>query len=120
MITAIDPFNKKKSEDKNTKSVIIGDENGYIHIMQIEYDISQHDKSYEITSVNFIKSMRTHTSMIKGITYDERLNIIISWSDEGVISINNDYSLVFLNNIDLGVNCEIKTILGKYIFYKDG
>ncbi len=111
MITAIDPFNKKKSEDKNTKSVIIGDENGYIHIMQIEYDISQHDKSYEITSVNFIKSMRTHTSMIKGITYDERLNIIISWSDEGVISINNDYSLVFLNNIDLGVNCEIKTIL---------
>ena len=111
MITAIDPFNKKKSEDKNTKNVIIGDENGYIHIMQIEYEISQHDKSYEIISVYFIKSMRTHISMIKGITYDERLNIIISWSDEGVISINNDYSLVFLNNIDLGVNCEIKKIL---------
>ena len=112
IVTAIEPFIKKKTIDSNQKQkkVFIGDEKGYLHIMVIEYEINQ-NKSYEIKTVKIKQSIKAQNSLIKGITYNERLNIIISWSDEGVISINNDYSLSFLNIIDLGNNIEIKEIL---------
>ena len=82
-----------------------------LHIIQIEYETSTNDKLNDIKIVKIIKSIKAHCSMIKGITYDERLNIIISWSDEGVININNDYSLDYLNIIELGDKYEIKEIL---------
>ena len=112
IVTAIEPFIQKKVTDynKTPKKVLIGDENGYLHLMEIEYDFIQNDKSYEIKSVKIIKSVKAHSSLITGIIYNERLNIIISWSDEGVISINNDYSFNFLNIIDLGTNIKINEI----------
>jgi len=112
VITAIEPFiQKKKIEEKNIKKAFIGDENGYLHLIKIEYEFIEKEKSYEIKSVSLIKSVRAHRSFIKGILYNERLNIIISWSNEGIISINNDYSFNFLNIIDIGDNYDIREIL---------
>ena len=111
IVTAIEPFiQKDKAEDKNYKKVFIGDENGYLHLMKIDYE-SNEKTNYKINSVSILKSVKVHRSFIKGIVYNERLNIIISWSEEGVISINNDYSFNFLNIIDLGNICDIKEVL---------
>ena len=112
IITAIEPFiQKKKIEEKHIKKAFIGDENGYLHLIKIEYEFIEKEKSYEIKSVSLIKSVKAHRSLIKGIIYNERLNIVISWSNEGIISINNDYSFTFLNIIDIGENYDIKEIL---------
>ena len=113
VITSIELFinNNSTFNNKNIKKVFIGDEEGYLHLMEIEYDVNQNEKFYEIKSVIIKKSTKTQNSYIKGINYNERLNIIITWSDKGVISINNVYSFAFLNIIDLGNNIEIKEIL---------
>ena len=78
--------------------------------MKIDFESIEKD-NYKINSVSILKSVKAHRSLIKGIVYNERLNIIISWSEEGVISINNDYSFDFLNIIDLGNIYDIKEIL---------
>ena len=112
IVTAIEPLiEKEKSDENNIKKVFLGDENGYLHIMEIEYDSQQNDKHFFVKSIQISQSIKAHNSLIRGIIYSEKLNIVISWSDEGVISINNDYSLNFLNIIDLGTNLEIKEIL---------
>ena len=112
IVTAIEPFIQKKSDDNNfIKKVFIGDERGYLHLMEIEYEFNQNEKNFQIKYVQIRKSIKAHRSLIKGITYNERLNIIVTWSDEGLISINNDYSFNFLNIIDLGKNLDIKEIL---------
>ena len=111
IVTAIEPFiQKEKVEEKNYKQVFIGDENGYLNLMKINYESIEKD-NYRINSVSILKSVKAHRSLIKGIVYNERLNIIISWSEEGVISINNDFSFNFLNIIDLGNIYDIKEIL---------
>ena len=114
IITAIAPFiQKKKIEEKNIKKIILGDEKGYLHLMKIE--LSQNEKIHDIISIKIIKSIKAQNSLIKGIIYNEKLNIIVSWSDEGVISINNDYTFTFLNIIDLGNFHDIKElIISKY------
>ena len=111
IVTAIEPFiAKEKVEEQNYKKVFIGDENGYLNLMKIDYESIEKD-NYKINSVSILKSVKAHRSLIKGIVHNERLNIIISWSEEGVISINNDYSFDFLNIIDLGNIYDIKEIL---------
>jgi len=111
IVTAIQPFiSRKKSEDKNIKNVLIGDEKGYLYLLEIEYILNYPDKS-EIKSIQIINSVKAQNSLIKGIVYNEKLNIIITWNDEGVISIINDYSFNFLNIIDLGINYDIREIL---------
>ena len=80
--------------------------------MEIEYENFQNEKAYNIKSIKIAKTIRIQKSMIIGISYNERLNLVISWSNEGVISINNDYSFNFLNIISLGnPNLLIKEIL---------
>ena len=115
IITAITPLTQiKKIENKNIKfinKIIIGDEKGFLHIMKIKTILNPNEKYNEIISLKIIKSIKVHNSWIKGIVHNERLNIIISWSDEGIITINNDYSLSFLNIIELGKNYEIKDII---------
>ena len=115
IITAITPLSQiKKIENKNIKfinKIIIGDEKGFLHIMKIKTILNQNEKYNEIISLKIIKSIKVHNSWIKGIVHNERLNIIISWIDEGIITINNDYSLIFLNIIELGKNYEIKDII---------
>ena len=82
--------------------------------MKIEILPFQNDKNTGI-NVDIIKSVKAQSSLIKGIIYNEKLNNIISWSDEGVISIINDYSFKFLNIIDIGKNYDIKELfISKY------
>ena len=113
IVTSIELFIQKSNigENKNIKNIIFGDEKGFLNLLEIQLDFNHNDKSIEIKSVEIKQSIKAHRSFIKGILHNERLNIIISWSDEGVISINNDYSFNFLNIIDIGKNFEIKEIL---------
>ena len=114
MITSIEKLNSKKiEEEKNIINVFFGDEKGFLHLVEIKYELNQSDKTYDIKNVKIKNSVKTHKRLIKGLCYDERLNIIISWSDqyENFISINNDYSLDFLNIINIGENNDIKEIL---------
>ena len=115
ILTSIVPFtNKKKIEDKNIKKVFLGDERGYLHLMKIEIKQIQNEKNFGI-NVDILKSVKAQSSLIKGLIYNEKLNTIISWNNEGVISIINDYSFTFLNIIDLGKNYDIKEIfISKY------
>ena len=111
IITSVVPFTyKKKKEDKNIKKVFLGDEKGYLHLMKIEILPNQNDKNIGIKTITILKSVKAQSSLIKGLVYNEKLNIIITWSGEGVISILNDYTLTFLNIIDLGKNYDIKEI----------
>ena len=117
IVTAIEPFLQKikTEENNNIKKCFLGDENGYLHLMEIQLEFSPYDKSYSIKSVEIKKSIKAHRTLIKGIIYNEKLNIIISWSFEGIISINNDYSFNFLNIINLKSNLDIKEIvISKY------
>ena len=112
IVTAIEPLGEiKTSDEKNIiiKKVAIGDSNGYLHIIKFIYEKFIND----VFHINLIieKSVRTHTTFIKGIIYNERLNIIISWNNEGTICIINDYSLVVLNIIELGKDFDINDIL---------
>ena len=108
-VTAIEPFiKKKKVEEKNIIKVFIGDEKGYLYLFEIECILNNNEKIYEIKSIQIIQSIKAQNSLIKGIICNEKLNVIIYWSDEGIISIINDYSFHFLNIIDLGNNYDIK------------
>ena len=113
IVTAVEPFLQKikNDENNNKKKILLGDEKGYLHLMEIKLEFYTYDKTYSIKSVEIKKSIKSHKSLIKGIIYNERLNIIISWSDEGIISIHNDYSFNFLNIINLKSNLDIKEIL---------
>ena len=121
IVTSIEAFIPKKDsgerENKNIRNMIIGDEKGYLNLLEIECEFRSNDKPPETISIEIRQTVKAHNSFIKGIIHDERLNIIISWGDEGVISIINDYSFNFLNIIDIGRNLDIKQILvSKYDF----
>ena len=57
-----------------------------------------------------MKSIKAHNSLIQGILYVNRLNIIISYSVQGQIMINNAFSFNVLNIIELGQDIYIKEI----------
>ena len=64
----------------------------------------------EIEIIKILKNIKAHNGLIQGILYDKRLNIIISYSEEGQISINNAFDLNVLNIIELGNEFYIKDI----------
>ena len=112
MITSIESLSQKNNNEENkSKLVFIGDEKGYVHVIEIQYDFDNKEKSYEIKNIFRKKSIKTHNNYIKGLFYDERLNLIFSWSDDNFISINNDYSLDFMNIITIEKNNVIREIL---------
>ena len=56
-----------------------------------------------------------HNSLINGILYVKRLNIIISYSEEGQITINNAFDFNIINIIQLGKDFYIKNVkISKY------
>jgi hypothetical protein len=117
IITAVEPLPTKKNLEEKIirKKIILGDERGYLKIVEVEFDVNLNEKTFDIKSLIITNSVKAHRSLVKGIIFNERLNVIISWSDEGVISINNGYSLDFINIIDMGSNHEIIEIqISKY------
>lgn len=73
------------SNDNDT--AFIGDEYGYIS--ELYFDMKDLDK----IKVNLIEKVHCHDSLIIGIEYYKRLNVVVSFDVEGVISIRNEHSL---------------------------
>ena len=122
IITAIEPYNyniMNKSSISNYKwKLFLGDEEGLIYIIDFSFKYTlKNAKNDEIkmTDIKIIKKIKVHKSYIHIISYNERLNIIISASKDGNIAINNAFSLETLNNIEIGNNYLINNI--KITFY---
>ena len=113
MATAIENKYNKNAEDKLYKEIFIGDEKGFLHLIEIYYDYNHYERSYEILNIFIKKSVKIFESYVKGLLHIERLNTIISWSDgnEKFISINNDYSLEVLNTIKFAKKIDIQEVL---------
>ena len=113
MATAIENKYNKNGEDKLYKELFIGDEKGFLHLIEILLNYNHYERIYEIKNIFVKKSMKIFDSYIKGLLHIERLNTIISWSDENekFISINNDYSLEVLNIIKFKKKIDIQEIL---------
>ena len=94
--------------------VLFGDEVGNINLLLIEYEINN-KKQIDFNRIKITKIARVHNSYIQGIMYIKRLNIIISYSEEGLIAINNAFSFNFINFINVGNNFYINEIkISKY------
>ena len=109
----MDETNKKIT---HLNQVIFGDEKGNINLMKIEYEIdNQKQNNLNEIKLKLIKSIKAHNSLINGILYIKRLNIIISYSEEGQITINNAFDFNIINIIQLGKDFYIKdVIISKY------
>ena len=107
-------FNQISSNNnQNTifiNKLILGDEEGLLFVLIINMDYSHKKSSIQIDSFKISKKIRCHNSYIKGIDYIERLNIIISFSKQGLIVINNGHTLDIINMIDLGSMYSIEKI----------
>ena len=112
--TAVEKYRTEKLNEKYLSKIFIGDENGFLHLMEIEYKINS-NKNIIIISILIVKSIKAHLNYIKGILFDERLNVVLTWCGDGIIRINNAYSFTCLNIITLGKKYNIKKIeISKY------
>ena len=116
LVTAVENKTNKYLDNKiykDMKEFFIGDQKGFLHLIELKYDFNLIEKNYEIKGIKIKKSVKAHERYIKGLLHNERLNIIFSWSDEkeGYLCMNNDYSLDFINIINIGINNDINEIL---------
>jgi hypothetical protein len=104
--------NNANNSSVHTNEIIFGDELGYLNLLQIEYEINNKRQEFILDPEKTIitKVNKAHNSYIQGILYVKRLNIIISYSEEGQITINNAYSFNIINIIDIGKKYYIKDI----------
>ena len=114
IITSVEFFShkEKKNNDNNIElitKIIFGDKMGYLNLLEINYQINN-KKQIELKKAKIMKSIKAHNSLIQGILYVNRLNIIISYSEQGQIMINNAFSFNVLNIIELGQDIYIKEI----------
>jgi len=123
IITSVELLShKEKIMDETNKKithlnqVILGDEKGNLNLMKIEYEINnQKQNNLNEIKLKLIKSIKVHNSLINGILYVKRLNIIISYSEEGQITINNAFDFNIINIIQLGKDFYIKNVkISKY------
>ena len=86
----------------------MGDEEGTLSLIEIETECNERRKEYKLNVLNYIhKRYKAFYSYINGILYNKKLNIIISSSNEGIISIINGFSFEILNIIELDNNINI-------------
>ena len=113
LVTAVENKYNNNLENKEYKEIFLGDERGFLHLVEIKFDFNQNQKIYEIKYIKIKKSIKTHEGIICGLLHNERLNIIFSWSDlnEDYICINNDYDLNLINIIKIEKENSIKEIL---------
>ena len=97
-----DELNTNNNSILHINKVLVGDEEGNLSLIEIETEYNEKKKEVHIHSLNFIhKKYKIFYSYINGILYDKRLNIIITSSKEGIISINNGFSFENLNIIEI-------------------
>ena len=111
IITAIEfALHSKSAISQNSEThinkLIIGDEDGYLSIIEIITEYFDKKKEFIIKSSN-CKRNKTHYSYINGISYNKRLDIVISSCEKGYIIINNGFSFEILNVIRIGKNMNI-------------
>ena len=114
IITSVEYLSHTGKEiSKNTifhsNNVIFGDEIGFLNLMIIEYKIIN-KKQMELDKIKITKTIKVHNSLIKGILYNKRLSIIISYSEEGLIAINNAFDFTTINIIELSDEFDIREI----------
>ena len=121
IITAIELYSHSKKHIANINTeihinkIILGDEDGYLSIVEIITEYIDKKKEFKIKSLNNCKKNKAHYSYINGIAYIERLNIIISSCGKGFITINNAYSFDILNIININKHYNILDFkLSKY------
>ena len=109
-------LNNINNTTKHSSQVIFGDEKGNLNLVKIDYVIdNQKQNNLNETKLKLLKSIKAHNSLIQGILYVKRLNIIISYSEEGQITINNAFDFNIINIINLGKDFYIKDIkISKY------
>ena len=113
IITAIEFYTHSKHmtnsniEIHNNK-IIVGDENGYLSIIEIVTEYTDKKKEFKLKTLNNnFKMNKAHYSFINGISYIKRLNVIISSCGKGYITINNAYSFDIINIIKINKHCNI-------------
>ena len=115
IITSLEFFSYNETKNQTTNNlnckneILFGDEYGNLNLLQIEYEINK-KQMIQIKTIKIIKEIKAHNSFIQGIRYLKRLNIIISFSEEGQITINNAYTFNIINIIELGEKYYIKNI----------
>ena len=113
IITAVEFLSHIKStinqnSEIHINKLLIGDEDGFLSMIEIITEYSDKKKEYKIRALsNSFKRSKTHYSYINGITYNKRLDIIISSCGQGYITINNGFSFEILNIIKVGKNVNI-------------
>ena len=108
IITAIEPYINSISHtnylsEYNWK-IFFGDEEGTLCILDTSFKYIFKNSEYKMTDIKVTKKIKIHKNYINNLLYNDRLNIVISSSGNGDISINNAYSLETLNFIKIG-NC---------------
>ena len=108
IVTAVSLYDNNLNLSSNKSNefhkIIIGDEEGYLSLIEINMEYISKTKTYEIISLDNSKKFKIFNSYINSILYVDRLNVIISSCTEGFISINNSYSFDLINIIELGNN----------------
>ena len=118
IITSLEFFSYNETKNvmnNNTihiSEILFGDEEGNLNLLHIEYEINNKKQNFNVLQDKaiIIKEIKAHNSFIQGILYLKRLNIIISYSEEGQITIINAYSFTIINIIELGEKYFIKDI----------
>ena len=95
--------------------LILGDEEGNIILLECNFEYTYKTSEIKMRKIKIMKKIKVHKDFINNILYNERLNIIVSSSENGDIAINNAYSLEILNFIRIGENYLINNI--KISFY---
>ena len=113
LVTAVEKKYNKNLEDKEYKEIFLGDEKGFLHLVEINFESELNQKNNEINNIKIKNSVKVHEGIVSGLLHNERLNIVFSWSDENedYICINNDYDLNLINIINIGKEICIKEIL---------
>ena len=94
------------SEINNDSFFFIGDEKGFLSLLKFDY---------EKELFNIIKKQKTHNSIIRGLLLNERLDIIISYDLDNIITIHCKTSFVTLSIIELEKNQLLNNIkISKY------
>lgn len=82
------------NENENEATIVIGDYDGFITELQVTIQ--------EISNIiiHQRKRVQVHDCIIKGISYNKRLNIIVSFSKRNIITIINAYTFGVMNIIE--------------------
>ena len=69
LVTSVENKTNKNKKDKTCKEIIIGDERGFLHLIEIKIELNQ-NQIYEIKNIKIKKSVKVHEGKIIGLLYN--------------------------------------------------